>query len=631
MNHNQTKNIKYILFICCFLIPTVLFTNYVINHFYLYGSGVRDVGWFTFLMTNSLEWPISNPDLIGGSYLKVHFSLFFYVSSFLHKYVLFSLPSPVYYALFIGSMYGVISVAVFIAGLSIIKQNKALALILLSLISILTSFNGAALGLIGFPHFEIAIPAFILLFVSLYFTGRIKLSYVALFGLLLIREDAGLHLFGLISIIILSQIIHNKSIKKIDFRLLTIGIIALLVGVTMIYIQKVYFNSGYTLKAVFLGSPAFAHVNSEFINLRMDFIVNNRLYLYVPIISTLIFSIFYRNIFLLSAMVSIIPWSLLLFFAISIMPNSFSNYYAFPFILMLSWPLMASIIYQNVQVHNEHKSLKKPMVLFMFITLLSTILYASNAKLNVDESPWNKMHFKGYELIDSTHRFSSYIEQHKSTYGNILFDEASSAQNVHHINKSNFGFLNQFKEKQKRAAETLILNKHAFKNPKLLELIYEKNISYIYQVPQSSILVASKTALKNNELLEPVTYWDGSFLPSETGQLKGTDIVVNKDSERGFITYGPFIKLPPGRYEFDIKYSSEEKETVLLGYWDMLMEYPNILLKGKLTGTEGKVKHIIQQFEVPRNNQNMLLEVRAHHRGSGQITIKSLTIKKVKK
>jgi len=61
----------------------------------------------------------------------------------------------------------------------------------------LLAYNGVFLASIGFPHFEIGIPALLMAFFAARISGHKAVAWLFLcFGLFL-REDAGFHYFGL--------------------------------------------------------------------------------------------------------------------------------------------------------------------------------------------------------------------------------------------------------------------------------------------------------------------------------------------------------------------------------------------------------------------------------------------------
>ncbi len=501
----MNKTGKTIFLIASFLIPTFLFANYVLNQFYIDGSGLLDVGWFKYMMTEANSWPLPNPQALesthlGSTFFHTHFSLFFYILSFLYKYFLFFIPKPVYYSLFIGSMYGLISFSVFLVGLKLSPFTTLKYIIFIFVIAIFTSLNGVGMGLIGFPHIEIAIPAFILLFLALYFTGYKIMSYMAFLFLLSIREDAGFHIFALLSTVILFTFIIKKDYRVLDYKLLFLGMIGILYSLIAIYIQKTYFPGDSALERVYLGSPHFAHLTASFLMGKLKFILENREYIYVPMLFTILMSLYTKNIFLLTTLISTFPWAIFSIIAISAMPSSFSNYYAFPFILILAWPVFAFLIAEsNGVLGNNH--FRKLVVSIIFITGSSVILFPNN-KGNFDNTPWQKLYFNNYKSILKTEIFITNFEKYKIRLGNILLDEPMAALLTKNMLLKEYGYLDNYSEKLKKQAETIVfyisdtpLNRKGIQT--MNSIIISNKLKNICQLDNTNIVIATN---KNNVL-----------------------------------------------------------------------------------------------------------------------------------
>ncbi len=491
--------------ILSYLVPTILSTSYVLNQIYVTGSSLPDVGWFTYMMTESCSWPLLNPQALeytplGSTYFQTHFSLFFYILSFIYNYFLFFIPEPVYFSIFIGSMYGVISLSVFISGFKILSKRKLLYMMILLLISILTSFNGAALALIGFPHIEIAIPALILLFFALYFTDNKVLSYFIFILLLTIREDAGFHIFALLGTILFIHYLQERNLKKLDHRLIILAILGLIYGVFAVYIQKTYFPGSNALERVYLGNPHFVHLTYDFIIEKIKFLFENREYLYLPILFTILMSIYSKNMFLLSSFIAIIPWIILSFVAVSSMPSSFSNYYAFPFIITLAWPIFAFIIAKKLNFLQRNNFIHLGLSIFL-ITGVSILLFPNN-KRNVDSKPWTHFYFNSYSSIYSAENFITKFNFIKDDFGNILVDEPMAVLLVHSITKNEYRYLNNFSDNLKKEADTVIFyktNKTLGSPSKTImnKIISNNNLKNICLVNNTNIVIATR---KNNIL-----------------------------------------------------------------------------------------------------------------------------------
>jgi len=631
------KKAQQLFLLISFLIPTFFFTNYVLNQFYTYGSGLLDVGWFTYMITESINWPLQNPAAIGGSFFRTHFSLFFYPLSYLHKYILFFIPAPVYYSLFIGSMYGFISLAVYMVGVNLIDSVNRQKLYILLIISVLSSMNGVALGLIGFPHIEIAIPSLILLFFALYLVNKKMISFIVFIFLLTIREDAGFHIFALLMTTGVIALAMKRRIKEIDLTLLSLALIALIYSILVIYIQKTYFPGDNALERVYLGNPPFAHITHSFIMHRLDIFYTNRDYIYVPIVFTIILSLYTKNYILLSAFIASLPWFFLSIIAITSMAGTLSNYYAFPFIILSVWPIFAFFIFKKLNI-KQNNILRNTVVSVICITGTSVFLFPGNS-YNVDSKPWKNFIFTKYNTIYNTQNFIEYLEKNKIKFGNILFDEPLSALVVKDLTKKEYGYLNRFSNESKRNADTVIffhsnnpLNRSSLRI--MRNIILDNKLKNIYLVNGTNILVGTNKKIKYVGFSKYTALFTKKYNASELDSncgIKQNEYRTAKESmdKSGYITFGPYISLSSGKYKFNINYMSPESNTTNIGTWDVVVDLPKgikQLKNGPLIGTNGRDAHVINTFTMPKEYNEKEVEIRNFYNGTGSLTIKSLTI-----
>lgn len=475
-------------------LPGVLVMNYVMNQYFVHGSGVLDVGWFTYLMTNDAAWPIKNLSILPqSSFFSIHFSPFFYPAAVFYNFIRDWVSPHLYFAFFMGFMYGMLSLAIFIAGDKLIEKNTVYKYFFLLFVSLLSAFNGVGLGLIGFPHVEIAIPALLLLFLSLYFTGRKMISYAVLTCFLIIREDAGLHAFFLLFGMVLLLYFIPKASVRLRKKLLFLSMITLLYSVFVILIQKIYFGGDDAFIRIYAGTPPFAHLNLSYLIHKLGFFLENRAYIYVPALLCVILAVLRRNILYVAPVISSLPWLLISLIAVAAMPSTLSNYYAFPLIVILVWPVFANLIAIRVNLHHriEFRSVFTDTLL---VTGLSVALFPGSAG-HVDASPWNDVGFEFTSRYTPTQQLVRCIADWEDA-GKILYDEPMAALSVNTLQKSEYGYLNRYSEQQIREAETVVfttsltaLNGPSVKS--MLHIIATKDLSHLYVVPGTEIVVAT--------------------------------------------------------------------------------------------------------------------------------------------
>jgi hypothetical protein len=131
--------------------------------------------------------------------------------------------------------------------------------------------------------------------------------------------------------------------------------------------------------------------------------------------------------------------------------------------------------------------------------------------------------------------------------------------------------------------------------------------------------------------------WLASQLPSQfTDNVVANSRVASESTAAGFLTFGPYIVLPEGRYQFSIAYSSQAPVTTQVAHWESALRdvtkappKEEIRADGALFGTEGRDKTLEGSFSIPKRFAKNVTEVRVFFLGKKNLTVRSLTIKKV--
>lgn len=95
----------------------------------------------------------------------------------------------------------------------------------------------------------------------------------------------------------------------------------------------------------------------------------------------------------------------------------------------------------------------------------------------------------------------------------------------------------------------------------------------------------------------------------------------------GWATFGPYVKLPAGRYRFEIDYASSLPRGQVAGQWDAVVDMGQTMLQlGSLWGTEGSRDQVSGEFLVGRDKQT---EIRTRQDGSALLTIYGIRLKRL--
>ena len=106
------------------------------------------------------------------------------------------------------------------------------------------------------------------------------------------------------------------------------------------------------------------------------------------------------------------------------------------------------------------------------------------------------------------------------------------------------------------------------------------------------------------------------------------DIIIS-DNKTGFLSFGPYKKIPAGKYKFDLIYSSSLGLDEASNFWDINLITKNnhtVISKGDLLGTNSEFKTLSVEFETKEKAE---IEIRSFYNGKGELKIKELVLYKI--
>ena len=175
----------------------VVVANIHLNHFYTEGAAFADSAWFAHLASSSVPPGMANPAPIPGQFFTTHVSPIFWLYTAVSRTLLFPLNEVVRFSLLQAAW-----AAAMTTGLQL-GARRHLPAVPAALTAVALTFNGIVVAILAFPHIELAIPAALILFLGLRADPKPSVppavAWVVLGLGLTVREDAGLHYFGLLA------------------------------------------------------------------------------------------------------------------------------------------------------------------------------------------------------------------------------------------------------------------------------------------------------------------------------------------------------------------------------------------------------------------------------------------------
>ena len=123
-------------------------------------------------------------------------------------------------------------------------------------------------------------------------------------------------------------------------------------------------------------------------------------------------------------------------------------------------------------------------------------------------------------------------------------------------------------------------------------------------------------------------FYFASQLPSQVGTISGDSRTADEStSTLGYLTFGPYVNIPAGEYQFKIEYSGQANDEINIGAWDVsLIQNTQItaLLRGDIQ-SGGNL--IASNFHTQAPG---MIEIRVYYNGIGTLVVDSLQIERIK-
>ncbi len=331
------------------VVVTVPFTAYgisVLYSFYGIGSSFHDAGWSAYLI-HEADLQIHDPPCVddGMSWFNSHISPLFLATSALGHLV--PLTRIQFYAAYIGISHALPAVAVFWLLISGYRVAKPVPRFAAALLALFFSFDGLALAIARFPHFTMFIVGTGMIFLVALVLRRVGLASLFFLLCLSTREDAGFHMFALLSVLFVLEWAQGVAWRE-QKSTAVFAVLALLYSAGAVALQHSLSSREYSLLVnEYLGYPFFTQVSLSTMTTRLLGWVAYRRYVVIPAICVLGWAIVRRNGYIVLGYVAFLPWGLLHLMAAREMVGTLPSYYAFPFMFASLWPLIALLVEQR--------------------------------------------------------------------------------------------------------------------------------------------------------------------------------------------------------------------------------------------------------------------------------------------
>jgi hypothetical protein len=322
-----------------FAVPFAAFTSLVLYHFYVRGSFLLDSGLLAYLAAHGGA-VLPTPHVLGGqSFFATHLTPIFLVTTQLRRWL--PVSDAQFFALFIGLCHALPGLGVFWLLRSGFGLRRPMGIVLAALLGMAFSFNGLALAIARYPHFEMLIVGGAILFAVALSRGQHLVAAFWFALCLATREDAGFHLFAILFILVAVNRWHRVpwSAQRAE---IVFAAVALAFSLAEILLQMAIGEGQSSLVRIYLGDPPFGSLSPEVLAGRLLGYFLYRAYLVVPAAIALSWAVWTRNPYIMVGYVAFLPYLLLHLGARSEIAATLSGYYAYPLMIAAFWPLLGA-------------------------------------------------------------------------------------------------------------------------------------------------------------------------------------------------------------------------------------------------------------------------------------------------
>jgi hypothetical protein len=356
--------------IAVFGVPFILFYRLILFHFYVRGSFPQDTGLLASLMWHSTSALNLPPSLGGFSFFAQHVAPVLILVSVVSEFL--PLTMPQLFASFVGLCHGLLALAVFWLLVCGYGMRRGWPLVLAALASAAFAFNGLAIAIVRFPHFETLAAACLLMSFVALVLGHRSIAAAGLLFALATREDAGLHAFGFLTV--WAGINWLRSVPwRQNIWIAGFAGAGLIYSTVALMLQHAAFPGSSSFVRVYLGDPPLAHVTATLLadRLRAWFWLHPAIIL--PAIATLTWSIRFRDPYIAAGYVACVPWAVLHLLAASDLAGLMVGYYAYPFLVAMAWPWLGVLIRRGQEPPQRAPSARWPAACLLAMTGLSLL------------------------------------------------------------------------------------------------------------------------------------------------------------------------------------------------------------------------------------------------------------------
>jgi hypothetical protein len=322
-------------------VPFAAFAVLVLHHFYVRGGFFYDSGLLAFLLSEQDPRLLTPPIFGGESFFATHVTPVFVLAALIRR--LLPVTNPQFFAGFIGVCHALPGLGVFWLLHSGFGLRRPLGMAAAAVVAITFSFNGQALAIARYPHFEMLIVGTFILFAVALIRRQLVVAGIFFAICLATREDAGFHVFAVLFLLIVLNRWHGVRWRA-QRRETAFAAIALVYSAVVLGLQLTLATGHSSFARIYLGDPPFGTLTFAVVTERLLGWLTYRTYIVLPAVIAALWAVRAHNPYIVLGYVAFLPWAILHLTAQSDIAGTLSGYYAYPFMIASFWPLAGALL-----------------------------------------------------------------------------------------------------------------------------------------------------------------------------------------------------------------------------------------------------------------------------------------------
>jgi hypothetical protein len=475
-------------------VPFLAYSFFILDHFYRSGALLNDSGYLAHMMFAGGPALLVGQSVLGNSsFYAFHVSPLFTLLSFVTQRLPLSVPQL--FALYAGACHALLTVGVFWMLTGPYRMRSMGQASLAGLLALGFGFNGVALGMIKFPHFEILIPASLILFLIAWSQGRLVIASLFFAVALAVREDAGLQIFALLGMLAVLDRWMGFAGRRERGTIVFLAI-GLAYSLAAIMAQRMEFSVTSLLTANYLGDPPFSRLTWQLVLTRFFGYFTYRAYIMLPALCAIAWAAITRNPYIIVGYLAFAPWFVLQLLSVNDAIGTIPYHYAYPFILASFWPLIG--VWVSNRRGRRLTNIRGTIVGFAAILAASYVGVARQANPSGADL-WHAFtsvpSFREERSVDDAIRV---LHDAHAELGRVAVEDGVAA-----LGPDDYAQNETFWLDPPRSADTVIYFPSGYRATAARQLIASENLQYSYSIIGTPIRMATDRALPDMPRLAP--------------------------------------------------------------------------------------------------------------------------------